>query len=149
MTQDTHNSTGVCWNGNQFYVLASNSQWGGDSGGAPTNDDPFGDMPFVPLPGGTLDVLDGENWGGVGLYDMVVSSYGAYLANGQNNGYQLPPLSQIITSDIGATDLIFDGGIQTTGFFCLNVCTNLYRSLGGIGEGQDSSLANFPCLRNY
>lgn len=148
MTQDTHATTGVCWNGNQFYVLASNSEWAGNSG-VPTNDDPFGNMPLVPLPGGTLDVLNGENWGGVTLYDMVVSSYGAYLATGQNNDYELPPLSQLVSSDTGATDLIFDGGIQTAGFFSLNVCTSLVRTFGGIGEGQDPSQPNFPCLRNY
>lgn len=148
MTQDTHTKTMVCWNENLFYVLNANSQWSPtDDGLAPTNTDPFNDMPFTPLPGGTNDVLDGTAWGGVTLQDMVISAYEGYLANNQQNGYQMPSVSQMISDAGSQGELIFQDGINMPGYISLNVCTNLYTTVSFIGVGQNVSEPNFPCLR--
>ena len=137
----------VCWNENLFYVLNANSNWGPDSGYAPTNTDPSGNMPFTTLPGGTNDILDGAAWGGITLLDIVISAYEGYLANGQQNGYQMPSVSQIISDSEPQDELIFQNGITTAGFISLNVCTSLYNTLSNIGAGQNVSVPNFPCLR--
>jgi hypothetical protein len=147
MTQDTHTKTMVCWNGNLFYVLDANSDYNNNDGGlAPTN--PVApSMPFIPLPGGTNDVLDGNAWGGVTLLDMVISAYEGYLTNGQVNGYQMPPVSQMVSNAASQGELVFQNGITTPGFISLNVCTNLYTTVSFVGQGEDPSQANFPCLR--
>ena len=104
-------------------------------------------MPFTPLPGGTNSVLDGNSWGGVTLQDMVISAYQGYLANSQQNGYKMPPVSQMISDTESQGELIFQSGIDTPGYFSLNVCTNLYTTVSFIVVGQNTSEPNFPCLR--
>jgi len=147
MTQDTHTQTMVCWNDNLFYVLSANDQWSPDEGFGPTNTDFWGNMPFVPLPGGTNDVLDGTDWGGVTLQNMVISAYEGYLVNNQQNGYQMPSVSQMISDAGPQGELIFQDSINMPGYISLNVCTNLCLTLNNIGVGQDVSQPNFPCLR--
>ncbi|KZL64404.1 glucan endo-1,3-alpha-glucosidase agn1 [Colletotrichum tofieldiae] len=138
MTQETHNKTGVCWNGNQFYVLTVGTyrvDVQDDTPGLPDSE-----PPFQPMSGGTHDVLDGKSWGGITLEDIVISSYSGYLNNGNRNGFNLS-----LDDSGGAVDqLILAGGIQTPGFFSLPVCTSLWNTLMQIA-GSPTDKNYYPC----
>ncbi|KAK1991283.1 hypothetical protein LX36DRAFT_704785 [Colletotrichum falcatum] len=138
MTQETHDKTGVCWLGNQFYVLtvgSANVDVQEDTPGLPDSD-----PPFQALSGGTHDVLDGKHWGGITLEDMVVSSYTGYLANGNRNGYNIT-----MDDSRGAVDrLMFAQGVRTPGFFSLPVCTSLWNTLMQI-SGSQNGKEHYPC----
>lgn len=139
---DTATKARVCWQGNTFYVLSINS-----------NPDLIIDMnapgvglgspvPFVSLPGGTNDVLDGKVFGGITLEDIVSSSYQAYQLNNNQNGYQMP---QNIDGQQTQGDLIFENGITIPGFFTLPICTSLYNTLMAIRKGQSKGGKYWPC----
>ncbi|KAK2052459.1 dUTPase [Colletotrichum caudatum] len=138
MTQETHEKAGVCWLGNQFYVLtvgSVNVDVQGDTPGLPDSD-----PPFQALSGGTHDVLDGTHWGGITLEDMVISSYTGYLMNGNRNGYNIT-----MDDSQGAVDqLMFARGVQTPGFFSLPVCTSLWNTLMQIA-GSANTREHYPC----
>lgn len=74
------------------------------------------------LPG--ITELDGRQWGGVTVHDIVSSAYGGYLLNGHRNGYVIPPPDKATILDgsgkSGAT--IFPNGISTPGVFTVPVC---------------------------
>ncbi|KAK2014520.1 hypothetical protein LZ32DRAFT_555789 [Colletotrichum eremochloae] len=138
MTQETHEKTGVCWLGNQFYVLTVGSQnvdVQEDTPGLPDSD-----PPFQALAGGTHDVLDGTHWGGITLEDIVISSYTGYLMNGNRNGYNIS-----MDDSQGTVDqLMFAKGVQTPGFFSLPVCTSLWNTLLQI-SGSQNNKEHYPC----
>ncbi|KAK1987268.1 dUTPase [Colletotrichum cereale] len=138
MTQETHEKTGVCWLGNQFYVLtvgSVNVDVQGDTPGLPDSD-----PPFQPLSGGTHDVLDGTHWGGITLEDIVISAYTGYEMNGNRNGYNIS-----MDDSQGAVDqLMFARGVQTPGFFKLPVCTSIWNTMMQIA-GSPSTRKYYPC----
>ncbi|OLN81958.1 hypothetical protein CCHL11_08618 [Colletotrichum chlorophyti] len=138
MTQETHEKTGVCWNGNQFYVLTVGTyrvDVQGDTPGLPDSE-----PPFQPMAGGTHDVLDGKSWGGITLEDIVISSYSGYLNNGNRNGFQM----SFDDSDGAVDQLMFSGGVRTPGFFSLPVCTSLWNTLMQIA-GSPEGKNYYPC----
>ncbi|KAK1522816.1 hypothetical protein CPAR01_14359 [Colletotrichum paranaense] len=138
MTQETHDKAGVCWNGNQFYVLTVGTyrvDVQADTPGLPDSD-----PPFQLMAGATHDVLDGKNWGGITLEDIVISSYGGYLNNGNRNGYTV----SLDDSAGGVDQLMWTGGVQTPGFFSLPVCTSLWNTLMNIA-GSQVGKDNYPC----
>ncbi|CCF36527.1 hypothetical protein CH063_08081 [Colletotrichum higginsianum] len=138
MTQDTHKKAGVCWNGNQFYVLSVGTD--GVDVQADTPGLPRSDPPFQLLSGGTNDVLDGKNWAGITLEDIVVSSYSGYLKNGNRNGYNV----SFDDSDGTVDELMLADGVRTPGFFSLPVCTNVWNTLMQIaGSPRDKNY--YPC----
>lgn len=137
LDSDTASNTGVCYQGSIYYVLGidpNSADYQFMDQNAP------GGSPFVPLPGGTNDVLDGTAWGGITLSDMVASAAGAYALNNNQNGYQIPGPSS------NPSDLTYQNGISTPGYFSFPVCTNLRRTIINIGAGkQDSGLTYWPC----
>ncbi|TIC89566.1 hypothetical protein CH35J_012629 [Colletotrichum higginsianum] len=138
MTQDTHKKAGVCWNGNQFYVLSVGTD--GVDVQADTPGLPRSDPPFQLLSGGTNDVLDGKNWAGITLEDIVVSSYSGYLKNGNRNGYNV----SFDDSDGTVDELMLADGVRTPGFFSLPVCTSVWNTLMQIaGSPRDKNY--YPC----
>lgn len=141
MDQETHEKTGVCWLGNQFYVLrvgSHNVHVKTNTPGLPLL--PHSDRPFQRLSGGTHDVLNGTHWGGITLDDIVISSYSGYLNNGNRNGYNIT-----MDDSQGAVDqLMFARGVQTPGFFSLPVCTNLWTTIMQIAKGSRTS-EHYPC----
>ncbi|KAK1595563.1 dUTPase [Colletotrichum navitas] len=138
MTQDTHEKAGVCWLGNQFYVLTV----GVDSVNVQDNTPglPDSEPPFQVLSGGTRDVLDGTHWGGITLEDIVISSFTGYQLNGNRNGYNIT----LDDSQGAVNQLMFAKGVQTPGFFSLPVCTNLWNTLIQISGGP-SNREHYPC----
>ena len=132
MDQDTHTASNVCWNNMQYWVLTVNTNGVSIQGDTPAL--PDSQPPFISLPGGTNDVLDGNAYGGVTLQDIVISSWQAYENNGYKNGYVLPQPSEWV-SQLGETgsESIFQIGITTPGFFSLPVCTSLWNTLQNIG----------------
>ncbi|KPM40529.1 hypothetical protein AK830_g6050 [Neonectria ditissima] len=75
------------------------------------------------LPGGEHDVLNGADWGGLTLDDIVISSYEGYRLNDYKNGYSIPENSQIVDGTGSQGSLIMEMGIQTPGFMSLPICT--------------------------
>ncbi|KAH7124989.1 hypothetical protein B0J13DRAFT_455123 [Dactylonectria estremocensis] len=75
------------------------------------------------LPGGEHNILNGENWGGLTLDDIVISSYEGYRLNGYKNGYTIPENSQIIDGTGSQGSLIMENGVRTPGFMSLPICT--------------------------
>ncbi|TLD33742.1 hypothetical protein PspLS_00225, partial [Pyricularia sp. CBS 133598] len=138
MDEETHKKTGVCWLGNQFYVLTV----GSDNVKVKTKTPGLhgSHRPFQALSGGTHDVLDGKHWGGVTLEDIVISSYTGYSTNGNQNGYNIT-----MDDSQGAVDqLMFAKGVQTPGFFSLPVCTNLWTTMMQIAKSPRTS-EHYPC----
>lgn len=138
MTQDTHKSAGVCYNGNQFYVLTVGTYDVSIQEDTPALPDSV--EPFQTMDGATHDVLDGTNWGGITLDDIVISSYSGYLNNGNRNGYNI---SMDDNSDV-ADQLMWAEGVRTPGFFSLPVCTSLWNTLMNVA-GRPTDEANYPC----
>jgi hypothetical protein len=131
----------------QFWVLNVNTQGVTIQGDTPAL--PDSPPPFISLPGGTNDVLDGNAYGGVTLQDIVSSSLQAYVNNGYKNGYTLPPPTEWVTQ-LGGTEgeLISQNGITTPGFFSLPVCTSLWNTLlniGGTFYHGDPNHPYWPC----
>ncbi|CAM1500389.1 Fc.00g095510.m01.CDS01 [Cosmosporella sp. VM-42] len=82
-------------------------------------------LKLSPLPGGTTDELNGSNWNGVLLDDLVVSAYEGWRLNGGKNGYVLPENSKVIDGYGTEGELIFENGIRTPGFISIPLCTPL------------------------
>ncbi|KAF4822056.1 hypothetical protein CGCSCA5_v002762 [Colletotrichum siamense] len=139
MDEDTHKKAGVCWNGNQFYVLTIGKYPEVDVQ-ADTPGLPDSDPPFQLLAGGTHDILDGKSWGGITLDDIVISSYSGYLANGNRNGYNM----SLDTSSGPVDELMLSGGVRTPGFFSLPVCTSIWNTLMNVA-GSIEGKNYYPC----
>ncbi|KAJ0285669.1 hypothetical protein CBS470a_006269 [Colletotrichum nupharicola] len=139
MDEDTHKKAGVCWNGNQFYVLTIGKYPDVDVQ-ADTPGLPDSDPPFQLLAGGTHDILDGKSWGGITLDDIVISSYGGYLANGNRNGYNM----SLDTNSGPVDELMLSGGVRTPGFFTLPVCTSIWNTLMNVA-GSIEGKNFYPC----
>ncbi|EQB50179.1 hypothetical protein CGLO_10404 [Colletotrichum gloeosporioides Cg-14] len=138
MDEDTHKKSGVCWNGNQFYVLTIGTyrvDVQADTPGLPDSE-----PPFQQLAGGTHDILDGKSWGGITLDDIVISSYSGYLANGNRNGYNM----SLDTSSGPVDELMLSGGVRTPGFFSLPVCTSIWNTLMNVA-GSPEGKNYYPC----
>lgn len=140
MDQATHDQAGVCYNGNQFYVLTVGHYEDGVDVQSDTPGYPGNTPPFQVLAGGTHEVLDGKNWGGITLDDMVISSYGGYLKNGNRNGYTISEDDNADSID----ELMWAAGVQTPGFFNLPVCTSLWNTLMNVA-GRPVTDPFWPC----
>ena len=120
----------VCYNNDAFYVVNINTS--------------PGMQPFEALPGGNHQTLNGNDWGGVILEDIVQSSYQAYQLNGNANGYEMPALSKIIDGSGTEGDLVFENGIRTPGFFTLPICDDIQAASNTV-EGGGAKGKYWPC----
>jgi hypothetical protein len=77
---------------------------------------------FQELPGANFDNLNGANWGGVLVDDIVISSYQGYLLNGKKNGYQMPQDQMAIDGSGTLGNIILQNGIRTPVVFTIMVC---------------------------
>lgn len=80
-------------------------------------------MIFDLLPGGDRGNLNEQNWAGIVVEDLIISSYSAWVLNGNQNGYTLPDNSMIIDQTGAQGDTAFPSGIRTPGVFNLPLCT--------------------------
>lgn len=140
MSEDTANQAKVCWNDALFYVLSVNPNAIGIEKEEPGPG--FADnLPFVNLPGGTNDVLDGTRFGGITLMDIVQSAYGGYLVNNNQNGYQMPVPEFVIDGDGNLVEY----SVSDPGFFStIPVCTNIFSTVMMIA-GYIGKSGNYPC----
>ena len=143
ISEDMFNKTNVCANGTLYFLLSANAGTWIDQN-APGWEGMDG--PFIELPGGTNDVLDGTAFGGVTLSDIVISSYQGFQLNGYENGYQMPNLSRFVDGVGTEGDFVLENGIQTPGFFSIPICTNMFNTLMTIAN-EDTTEANYPCNR--
>ncbi|CAI7605456.1 unnamed protein product [Penicillium viridicatum] len=119
----------VCYNNDAFYVNINTSP---------------GMHPFEALPGGNHQTLNGNDWGGVILEDIVQTSYQEYQLNGNANGYEMPALPKIIDGSGTEGDLVFENGIRTPGFFTRPICDDI-QAASNIVEGGGAKGKYWPC----
>ncbi len=126
VSPDVKNLTGGCYNGKQYYLV-----W--PHGSKSSN--------FSAPPG--LTWLDGTNYGGVTVSDLINGSLHTYEANGNLNG-------GAITDPTDPTSLsnLIDLGIATPGFIRIPVCSGdiAYAAWSsGVSINQTIS-PNYPCF---
>ena len=81
------------------------------------------DLYFEVLPGGSSTSLDGTQWGGLKIDDLILSIYAGYKINGMKNGYTIP--TTIDPSTLGSDgDIILGSGVQTAGLVSGSTCTD-------------------------
>ncbi|CAM1503148.1 Fc.00g079240.m01.CDS01 [Cosmosporella sp. VM-42] len=71
------------------------------------------------LPGATPSGLNGQDWGGLTMDDLVISAYEGYRANGNRNGYENPLLNVTAGNGTAMTQM----GVRTPGYVQLPICT--------------------------
>ncbi|KAH7232750.1 hypothetical protein BKA59DRAFT_446239 [Fusarium tricinctum] len=128
--------THVCYDNKIFYVV--NPTWTNNRGN-------LVDWKLNSLPGGTYDNLSGDEWGGVTLDDIVISSWDGYKLNGNKNGYQLPEDSDAIDGNGNVGNLLFEAGVRTPGFSTMPICdvNTLTQNLKNCNRNYEG----FPCRK--
>ncbi|KAH6988123.1 hypothetical protein BKA56DRAFT_612847 [Ilyonectria sp. MPI-CAGE-AT-0026] len=124
----------VCYDNKIFYV------------GTPEYRNNMGnliDWKINSLPGGTYDNLKGEEWGGVTLDDIVISSWDGYKLNGNQNGYQMPENSEAIDGNGNNGNIIFEAGTRTPGFSNMPICD--IKTLTNNLKYCNKNYEGFPC----
>lgn len=145
MNDDTAKKTSWCDpDGNSFFLLTAHYSiptCGGKDCNPTWTDS---NLPFQILPGGDTGTLAGAQatWGGVKVSDIIKSSFGGFVANGNKNGYTMPHDTNLLTNtdlSVSPGDLPLQGGILTPGFFNLTVCLNASEASGAVFSAGDSS----------
>ncbi|CAI7608393.1 unnamed protein product [Penicillium viridicatum] len=90
------------------------------------------------LPTGADD-LDGSNWGGVTVSEIVTGSVNTYVANGNKNGGKIAD-----PGDSTTLDNLYDQDITTAGYIRLPVCSG-DTAFWNWQEYSDRTLAYWPC----
>ena len=117
------------------------------------------------LPG--VGTLDGTAWGGVTRDNLVIRydylhrlyevplltqlsvihrALQGYMINGNQNGYQMPNLTNIIDGQGALGNFYFENGIQTPGLTTIPICTidvvsDNWKNYGGKNTKPDG----YPC----
>ncbi|EFW98972.1 class 5 chitinase chi100 [Grosmannia clavigera kw1407] len=88
-----------------------------------------------------IDSLDGTQWGGVTVEDLVVGSVRTYMQNNnQNGGRTADP------SDPGSLEDLMNGDITTPGYIIMPVCSAEYAWANWKAHGAKPSGVNYwPC----
>lgn len=74
------------------------------------------------------------------------SALQAYKLNNNTNGYQMPPLTNIIDDQGQTGDIYFENGIQTPGLTTIPICDIETVSSNWVNHGKSSSKpAGYPC----
>ncbi|KGO41986.1 hypothetical protein PEX1_091210 [Penicillium expansum] len=96
-------------------------------------------FPASALPGGDHTTLDGTNWGGIILEDIVESCVSGWTNNNYQNGYPRPDFNTIVDSFGGDVP-----SVRTPGFMSLPVCTNASAIIDTMQLGNGDS-PYWPC----
>lgn len=154
---DDANRAKVCHDGKTFYVLQHNhkgyqiSAYNTGYGrffGQTSKQSGSQSHTLTNLAGGNGDELNGSNWGGVTLADLVISAYEGYKYNGNMNGYQMPEDSTLQNAGGGNHDLPFDEGIKTPGMVKIPICTarEAYVTIKDrLGSSDRAFGEHYPC----
>ncbi|KAJ5606920.1 hypothetical protein N7537_003539 [Penicillium hordei] len=126
VSNDDAVKTNVCYNGKIHYVLNGHSIAGTG-------------FPASALPGGDHNTLDGTNWGGIILEDIVESCVSGWTNNNYQNGYPRPDSNSIVNSFSGDVP-----SVRTPGFMSLPVCTNATAIINTMQQGNGNS-PYWPC----
>ncbi|KAJ5169297.1 uncharacterized protein N7500_002080 [Penicillium coprophilum] len=118
----------VCYKGKMHYLLNAHQKSGTG-------------FPATALPGGTRDTLDGKQFGGITIEDIVISSIDGWSNNNQTNGYPRANIDGIVASFGG--DIV--PSVRTPGFFSLPVCINGGVASQNIVYNRDTGSPYFPC----
>ncbi|KAJ5087088.1 hypothetical protein NUU61_008395, partial [Penicillium alfredii] len=166
MTGKTAKETQVCLDDAVYFVL--NARYDEDHICDGNNTGHVGDWDnclhnyvhtvFGTLAGGDSKTLDGEQWGGVTLKDMLVSSMGAFVANGFKNGYLASVQQMEETSSLhvdSALTKVEDSGvsffddIKTPGFFNFTICFDPWEAVASVLQFRHPPCAESPKLGDY
>ncbi|OBT40321.1 hypothetical protein VE00_08471 [Pseudogymnoascus sp. WSF 3629] len=137
---DTMHATYGCYQNKLYYLAAAQ----GDSKTCHDNcndghcDKVCVDSKFKAPPG--LDTLDGKNFGGVSVQDLIQGSVRSYLQNNNENGGGFVDIT-----NGGSFDDLMAIDLTTPGFIRLPVCTpdRAYKSWDTAGPSDDDPL--YPC----
>ncbi|KAJ5372737.1 hypothetical protein N7517_004743 [Penicillium concentricum] len=93
------------------------------------------------LPGGEHDTLNGKDYGGITIDDIVISSVDGWINHNQQNGYPKADAESIVAS-FGGDNV---PSVRTPGFFNLPICLNVAKAEDNIRYGWDKSSPYWPC----
>ena len=154
---DTAARSKVCHDGKTFYMLQHNSKdwrmasYCSISVGrlASSSCRAAGYQHFLEnTPGGNWDELNGQNWGGVTLDDIVQSAYEGYKYNNNQNGYEAPVDSRLADAGGSETTVPLEAGLRTPGMIKLPICTakEAYRYMQDHNAGSGNERGpKYPC----
>ncbi|KAJ5515142.1 hypothetical protein N7463_004694 [Penicillium fimorum] len=91
------------------------------------------------LPGGDHLTLDGTEWGGIIIEDIIESSVSGWAKHGNQNGYPRPDVNSVVTTFGGDVP-----SVRTPGFFNLPVCTDVSVIRETLKHGDGNS-PYWPC----
>lgn len=136
---DTMHATYGCYGGKLYYLAAPK----GDSTECHCQyikshcERVCSDAHFSAPPG--LDSLDGKNFGGVTVQDLIQGSVRTYQQNGNENGGKF-----VDVTNGGSFDDLMASDVMTPGFIRLPVCSpeHAYKSWHTAGPGDDPT---YPC----
>ncbi|KAA8651287.1 uncharacterized protein ATNIH1004_000168 [Aspergillus tanneri] len=124
----------VCQDGQWFFVLSA----------PPSSTPGSSSVTANALPGGDHKTLDGSQWGGVILEDIVASSVGGFKKFG-GNSYTSSAVTDHIFTDFGQQA----PNIRDPGFFSIRVCQGSAMDMQS-GLNGDPKNPEFPCYTpNY
>lgn len=93
------------------------------------------------LPGGEHDTLNGKDYGGITIEDIVISSVDGWTQNNQQNGYPRADIDSIVNS-FGGDNV---PSVRTPGFFNLPICLNAGKAEDNIRYGWGNNSPYWPC----
>ncbi|KAJ5114303.1 hypothetical protein NUU61_000062 [Penicillium alfredii] len=165
MNSETAAKTQWCDPQGNAWFLLNGKYTGGITDGESDYDVIVGDVQqvFGTLAGGDIDTLNGKDWAGITIEAIIKSSWGAFLANGNKNGYQMIESSSLqLSTEFDKVEdggLPFIAGIETPGFFNLTICFDPYEAVENLiyrkspicGESpkQDGYMSKAPNSAGY
>ncbi|KAJ5375172.1 hypothetical protein N7517_007178 [Penicillium concentricum] len=93
------------------------------------------------LPGGDHDTLNGKDYGGITIEDIVISSVEGFAANNNQNGYPKADIDGIVGS-FGGDNV---PSVRTPGFFNLPVCLDSNVVGDNLESGNGKESPYWPC----
>ncbi|KAL4916500.1 hypothetical protein BDW62DRAFT_211907 [Aspergillus aurantiobrunneus] len=126
-----------CYNNKAYYLVGAQAK---DYENCYSNTGYCVSHGFYNLPG--ADKLNGDDYGGITVGNIINGTLNGYFANGEKNGWETADSSDDLTLD----EIFFDG-ITTPGVFMLPVCgaveawTNWHYYSSGARDKTD----NYPC----
>ncbi|KAJ5826677.1 hypothetical protein N7447_003440 [Penicillium robsamsonii] len=93
------------------------------------------------LPGGEHDTLNGKDYGGITIDDIVISSVDGWSKNNYQNGYPKADVDSVVASFGGDNA----PSVRSAGFFNLPICLNSNTAEENIRNGWNKESPYWPC----
>nr|POE96544.1 killer toxin subunits alpha/beta [Quercus suber] len=140
ITGDTAGASKYCYNSRLYYLVHTPGDWQQCGGSARGNCNDKTNK-FEPPAG--LDSLDGANWGGIKLGDLIAGSVKTYAKNDNKNGGPIADAVDPTTLD----DLANKKDITTPGFIRLPLCSpDMAQQAWRYPDRVDKTDPLYPCV---